>query len=153
VLSLEMVLQLMRKGENVANLILIDSFFNVRKAATDIGLRELDTVIDPIHDRYTPKEADLARLRARISNVLLFKATKLDEKFGGENQREFFEYYARSAYNNLETLIPRTSFSVELFPEDTHFSWVFNAPLVASMSSRIRELVRGSTFPGYLTNL
>jgi N-(5-amino-5-carboxypentanoyl)-L-cysteinyl-D-valine synthase len=138
-----MALQLTRTEENVANLILIDSFFNVSKASTGIGLREVETVFDPINDCYAPKESDLKRLRARTSNVLLFKATKPDEKFEGENQRRFFEYYARSAYNNLETLIPRASFAVELLPDDTHFSWVLNEPLVASMSSRIRQLVQG----------
>lgn len=143
VLSFEMALQLTRTEENVANLILIDSFFNVSKASTGIGLREVETVFDPINDCYAPKESDLKRLRARTSNVLLFKATKPDEKFEGENQRRFFEYYARSAYNNLETLIPRASFAVELLPDDTHFSWVLNEPLVASMSSRIRQLVQG----------
>lgn len=141
VLSLEIALQLTRAGEHVANLLLIDSFFNVSKAATDIGLRDIATVIDPINDRYTPTAADLEQLRACTSTIVLFKAMKLDEQFKGGTQLQFFEYYMRSAYNNLETLIPHESFSVELLPKDTHFSWVFNTSLVAAMSSRIRDLV------------
>ncbi|HEY0601676.1 MAG TPA: amino acid adenylation domain-containing protein, partial [Herpetosiphonaceae bacterium] len=144
VLSLEMAVQLTRAGEHIENLILIDSLFNVKQAAAAIGLRELEAVIDPINERYTPTAADLERLRTHTGTILLFKATQLDATFKGENQREFFEYYAQSPYNNLDTLLPAESLSVESLGEDTHFSWVYNTSLVASISSRIRALVLGS---------
>jgi N-(5-amino-5-carboxypentanoyl)-L-cysteinyl-D-valine synthase len=144
VLSLEMALQLTRTGETISNLIFIDSFFNIKKAVADLGLPGVDTIIDPINYRYVPKKVDLGRLSTYTDNVLLFKATKPNNRFQGENQLRFFDYYTKSTYNNLETLLPPASIVVESLPNDTHFSWVLNAPLVDSMSSRIRELVQGS---------
>ncbi|HEY0735275.1 MAG TPA: thioesterase domain-containing protein, partial [Herpetosiphonaceae bacterium] len=144
VLALELAVQLTRAGDEIANLILIDSLFNVTQAAAALGLRELERVIDPINVRYTPTAADLARVRAQTGTILLFKATELDATFTGEHQREFFAYYAQSPYNNLDTLIPAESLAVESLGAETHFSWVTNPALVAAMSARIRDLVGGA---------
>lgn len=142
VLAFEIALQLARAGERIANLILIDSFFDVRKAASEIGLSSVDTIIDPINDQYSPDADDLARLAARTDRVLLFKATTPSRRALGVEKLRIFEYYASSSYNNLDTLLPAASITVETMADDTHFSWVTNASLVASMSARIHALIR-----------
>jgi N-(5-amino-5-carboxypentanoyl)-L-cysteinyl-D-valine synthase len=142
VLSLEMAVQLTQVGETISNLFFIDSFFNVKKASAEIGLPGVDTILDPINYHYEPNEADLERLHVRTKNSLLFKATKPSETFRGERQRRLFEYYARSSSNNLDSLLPIPSFAVELLAGETHFSWVRNGRLVATIGLRIRTLVR-----------
>lgn len=142
VLALEIALQLARAGEHIANLMLVDSFFNVGKAASDIGLPDVNAVVDPINGRYNPDADDLARLAASTGRVLLFKAAVPSRRTSGVEQTRLFEYYASSPYNNLDTLLPAASITVELMADETHFSWITNASLVASMTARIRELVR-----------
>ncbi|HEY5027564.1 MAG TPA: condensation domain-containing protein, partial [Candidatus Angelobacter sp.] len=144
VLSLEMSLELARAEETISNLILIDPLFNVRKAAADIGQPNVDKVFDPINYRYVPSEADLEQLRIFTENVVLFKAVRPSNEPNGEEERRFFEYYARSPSNNLDTLLSPSTFTVELLKENTHFSWVRDARIVAAISSRIHALMRNS---------
>jgi N-(5-amino-5-carboxypentanoyl)-L-cysteinyl-D-valine synthase len=143
VLSLELALQLTRAGQTISNLFFIDSFFNVKKALADVGLPEFETILDPIHYHYAPNETYLKRLRASTDNVVLFKATKPSDTVQGESQRRLFDYYARSRFNNLDTLLRPPSFAVELLAGDTHFSWVHNEHSVATIGLRIRALVQG----------
>ena len=142
VLSLEISLQLSQAGETIDNLIFVDSLFDVRKATTAIGLSGVDNIIDPINYRYLPETDALRHLHTHTNNILLFKATQPSEKFQGESQRKLFEYYAQSSINNLDTVLPTASISVELLPNDTHFSWVKNATTVTSMTSKIRTLMQ-----------
>jgi N-(5-amino-5-carboxypentanoyl)-L-cysteinyl-D-valine synthase len=144
VLSLEMSLELARMGETISNLVLIDPLFNVRKAGADIGQPDVDKIFDPINYRYVPSEADLEQLRASVENVLLFKAAKPSNEPHGEEERRFFEYYAQSPSNNLETLLPSSAFTVELLKDNTHFSWVRDERMVAAVGSRTYALMRNS---------
>ena len=144
VLALEMALQLTRAGETISNLIFIDPLFNVKKASDDIGLPDIDTILDSINSRYVPNEADLEQLRASAGNVVLFKATKSGDEFHGEKQRRLFDYYAQSPSNNLDTLLPPSIFTVELLEDNTHFSWVRDGRLIAAISSRTQALVQNS---------
>jgi N-(5-amino-5-carboxypentanoyl)-L-cysteinyl-D-valine synthase len=142
VLSLEMSLELARAGETISNLILIDPLFNVRKAAADIGQPNVDKIFDPINFRYGPSHADLEQLRDSTENVVLFKAGKPSNEPQDAEERRFFEYYAQTPSNNLDTLLPSTTFTVELLKDNTHFSWVRDERMVSAISSRVYSLMR-----------
>ena len=139
-----MSLELARAGETISNLILIDPLFNVRKAAADIGQPDVDKIFDPINYRYVPSGADLEQLRAFTENVVLFKASRPSNEPHQEEERKFFEYYAQSPSNNLDTLLPPATFTVEVLKDNTHFSWVRDERMVAAVSSRTHALMRNS---------
>ena len=144
VLALEMALQLIREGEAISSLVLIDPLFNVKKAEAEIGLPNIDTILDPINSRYVPNRTDLEQLGVSTANVVLFKATTSNDGLHGENERLVFDYYAQSPSNNLDTLLPPSIFTVELLENNTHFSWVHDERLVAAISSRTRSLAQKS---------
>ena len=141
VLALEMSLELARAGETISNLILIDPLFNIRKAAADIGQPQVDTIFDPINYHYAPAKADLEKLQAFTKNVVLFKAARTGNELCSEEERSFFEYYAQSSSNNLDTLLPPSAFTVETLSDNTHFSWVRDERVVAAVSSRTHALM------------
>jgi len=144
VLALEISLQLARVSETISNLILIDPLFNVRKAAADIGQPDVDKIFDPINYYYAPSGADLEQLRVSVENMVLFKAARPSKEPPREEERKFFEYYAQSLSNNLDTLLPPSAFSVELLTDNTHFSWVRDERMVAKVSSRTHALILNS---------
>jgi N-(5-amino-5-carboxypentanoyl)-L-cysteinyl-D-valine synthase len=144
VLALEISLQVLRAGESVSSLLLVDSFFNVRKAQADLGLSERENSLDPINHRYQPDEDALNELAEMADDIVLFKATEPVKTQQTAEQSRVFDYYARSSFNNLETLLPAEHFRVESLGKNDHFSWVFDELIVGSMSSRIRAIVGGN---------
>jgi N-(5-amino-5-carboxypentanoyl)-L-cysteinyl-D-valine synthase len=142
VVSLEISLQLLGAGKSVANLLLIDPFLNVRKTANDLGLPEHRNSLDPINYRYRPNERGLRLLAETASTILLFKAIEPIETHESEEQRRVFEYYAKSPFNNLDTLLPTSAFSSEDLGKNSHFSWIADKTLVGHMCSKIAFLVQ-----------
>jgi len=98
--------------------------------------------LDPVHERYRPSSADLSGLSAATKRIKLFKATRSEQQSG--QSRKLFDYYVRTAANNLDTLIPGHSYSVVQLRDETHFSWVSNRDTVASVATQIAALVAGS---------
>ncbi|MGW8884041.1 amino acid adenylation domain-containing protein [Streptomyces sp. NPDC055749] len=139
VLSLEVSLQLTRAGEKIDNLLLIDPYFDVRQASADIGLPEVEDILDPINYHYAPSREDLARLAERTGKLLMFKADELNEIVRDDEQRRLFAYYQRSPYNGLDALLPAESIEVHPLRGETHHSWVRNERLVAGMCERISQ--------------
>ncbi|MEU7056929.1 amino acid adenylation domain-containing protein [Streptomyces sp. NPDC046197] len=137
VLALEVSLQLARAGEKVDNLFLVDSYFGVRQASAAIGLPGVRDILDPINYHYTPGRTDLERLGACIGNLVMFKAGEPNDIVLNDHQRRLFEFYQRSPYNGLDTLLPAESIEVHLLRGETHHSWVRNERLVAGMCERI----------------
>ncbi|MDX3853441.1 non-ribosomal peptide synthetase [Streptomyces sp. AK02-01A] len=137
VLALEVSLRLARAGEKIDNLFLIDSYFNVRQASERIGLSDVEDILDPINYRYVPSQADLERLGARIGNLVLFKADELNDIVRDDQQRRLFEFYQRSSYNGLDTLLPAESIGIHLLRGETHHSWVRNERLVTGVCARV----------------
>lgn len=138
VLALEMALQLAAEGETVANVFFIDSFFNVRKACTELGIPEGTELLDPVHHEYKPSERSLARLRSSPANLVLFKATPGNSEVIESDRQRLFDYYARSHSNNLDTLFEPSSYTVESIGAGTHFSWVHDKVLVGEICAQIR---------------
>ncbi|GAA2998683.1 non-ribosomal peptide synthetase [Streptomyces fulvorobeus] len=139
VLALEVALRLTRAGETIDNLLLIDPYFNVRQASAAIGLPETEDILDPINYHYAPSREDLDRLAARTGKLLMFKADELNEIARDDEQRRLFEYYQRSPYNGLDTLLPARSIEVHPLRGETHHSWVRNDRLVADMCARVSQ--------------
>ncbi|MER6999328.1 amino acid adenylation domain-containing protein [Streptomyces sp. NPDC000410] len=137
VLALEVSLQLARAGEKVDNLLLIDSYFNMRHASAAIGLPGVEDILDPINYHYVPSRADLEGLGAGIGNLLMFKAGEPNEIVRDDQQRRLFDFYQRSPYNGLDTLLPAESIEIHPLRGETHHSWVRNERLVADMCERI----------------
>jgi N-(5-amino-5-carboxypentanoyl)-L-cysteinyl-D-valine synthase len=73
---------------------------------------------------------------------VLFKAGKPSNEPQDAEERRFFEYYAQTPSNNLDTLLPSTTFTVELLKDNTHFSWVRDERMVSAISSRVYSLMR-----------
>jgi N-(5-amino-5-carboxypentanoyl)-L-cysteinyl-D-valine synthase len=142
VLALEMALQLARAGERVDNLVIIDSYFNVRQASSEIGLPDKDDILDPINYYYAPSQADLQCLREHLGNVVMYKAPKLNNIIRSDEQRQLFEFYLQSTpYHNLDTLLPAAAIELESLTEETHHTWVLNRDLVTSISERVAALL------------
>ncbi|MFE7753568.1 amino acid adenylation domain-containing protein [Streptomyces sp. NPDC057429] len=137
VLALEVSLQLSRAGEKVDNLFLIDSYFNMRHASAGIGLPEVEDILDPINYHYQPSQADLERLGAGIGNLVMFKAGEPNEIVRDDQQRRLFDFYQRSPYNGLDTLLPTELIEVHLLRGETHHSWVRNERLVGGICERV----------------
>ena len=141
VLALEIANQLARAGKKVANLLVIDAYFDVPKASADLGLLTEQYLLDPINYCYAPAQTDLDRLAERIGTVVLFKAEQPNEVVSSEVQRILFAYYQDTRCNYLDTLLPLQNIRVEVLRGQTHHSWVRDRTVVTSMCRLIDELM------------
>ncbi|MER7045409.1 amino acid adenylation domain-containing protein [Streptomyces jumonjinensis] len=137
VLSLEVSLQLARAGEKIDNLFLIDPYFDARNSSARIGLPGVEDILDPINYHYTPDQEDLERLRAGLGRLMMFKAGEPNEIVRDEQQARLFEFYLRSPYNGLDSLLPAESIEIHQLSGETHHSWVRNERLVTGICERV----------------
>ncbi|MBB5940459.1 non-ribosomal peptide synthetase [Xanthomonas sp. 3307] len=142
VVSLEMSLQLLREGEAVSNLLMVDSFFNVEKAVDDLCLPKHANSLDPINHRYRPNQKALATLAETADNIVLFKAVEPIADHRSDEQRKVFEYYASSPFNNLDTLLPPSSFTLQTLGDNSHFSWIHEKATVGKVCSTTASLIQ-----------
>nr|BAA08846.1 alpha-aminoadipyl-cysteinyl-valine synthetase [Lysobacter lactamgenus] len=142
VVSLEMSLQLLNDGESVSNLLMVDSFFNVEKTVDDLRLPKHGNSLDPINHRYKPNEQALEALAKSADNIVLFKAIEPIDQHDSDEQRKVFEYYASSPFNNLDTLLPPSAFTLEILGDNSHFSWIHEKTTVDKVCSTTASLVR-----------
>lgn len=143
ILALEVALQLLEKSPKMRpqNLIIIDSYFDVKYASESIGLPHIHDILDPINYYYAPKKDALEKLSNTLSNIVLFKATKVNDIVNKKHQKLLFDFYMKSPYNNLDRLIPPNKIYLIKFMQDTHHSWVKNEQQVLSMSAAISEFI------------
>ncbi|MFC7817452.1 amino acid adenylation domain-containing protein [Streptomyces sp. NPDC057367] len=137
VLALEVSLRLARAGEAVERLFLIDPYFNARHGSAAIGLPEAEDILDPINHYYDPDRADLERFGEQVNDLVLFKAGEPNDVVRDDRQRRLYEFYLRSPYNCLDTLLPAKSIETHVLHDATHHSWVRNERLVSEMCERI----------------
>ncbi|MFD3824174.1 amino acid adenylation domain-containing protein [Streptomyces sp. NPDC058625] len=142
IVALEASAQLARAGEEIDNLFVIDSYFNMRHATAEIGLPGVEDLLDPINYHYTPSREDLDRLDARLGRLVLFTAEEPNEIVRDDQQHRLFEFYRRTPYNALDTLLPAESIEVRPLRGETHHSWVRNERLVTDMCERISASLR-----------
>ena len=131
VLSLEISIQLTKTGDTIDNLIMIDSFFNVKKALDDINIHDTETLLDVINTIYVPCRNGVKDLITNTKNFCLLKAAYADQRESND-ETCLFKYYINSAYNNLDTILPSSLIQVLIF-EDTHFAWVKNKTVVTKI--------------------
>ncbi|KAF9985247.1 hypothetical protein BGZ65_011368 [Modicella reniformis] len=132
VLSMEISRQLVLAGESIATLVLIDSYFAVRQANAAIKSPAEECIIDAINYQYYPTQGDLRRV-VEHTNIVLFKACRVSDIGGSEQQRKLFEYYAGTKYNLLDTVVDRDTIRCIEMHDNTHFSWVKDEIQVAEI--------------------
>lgn len=138
-LSLEISRQLTTQDEpeKVGSLMFIDSYFDVKGATCAIGFEGEEDIIEPIHYRYTPSSADLARVAANTSNIVLFRAQKMNDIYRSEHQRVLYDHYMKSEFNRLDVLVDRGCIRLITLLGDTHFSWVKSEEQLVQMCSAV----------------
>nr|CAA38631.1 delta-(L-alpha-aminoadiphyl)-L-cysteinyl-D-valinesynthetase (ACV synthetase) [Aspergillus nidulans] len=140
-IAMEISRQLVGLGSTIGLLGIIDTYFNVPGATRAIGLGDTE-VLDPIHHISQPEPADFQCLPASTDYIILFKATRVNDKFQSENQRRLYEYYDKTLLNDLDWLLPGAS-NIHLvrLEEDTHFSWATNPRQIAHVCSTIEKFL------------
>ena len=150
ILEFEIGKQLIDKGNIVANIILIDPFFNYKIAISKTQTNALE--INSINYRYLPS------LKSRIldTNILLFKSVQKTEynlicsnnnPEKARNLYKIFKYYAEDTkYNHLddildlETLSKIKKFKIEKLNCD-HFSWLRNKLQIVKICNLIQSVL------------
>jgi N-(5-amino-5-carboxypentanoyl)-L-cysteinyl-D-valine synthase len=144
VVALEIARHLAREEDRVDNLMLIDPFWRLDKAAQDLQLEDISAVIDSINMRYVQRREDFEPLLRTVGRITLFKATVYNEATLEIERQRLFEYYARTSHNHLDTLIPANSIHIRSLGSCDHFSWVQDAALVAEMGRQVSDLLRSN---------
>jgi len=136
VLSFEIVKQLLKKEEKIANLFIVDSIFDYKNAMETIlsDKKQIMSIFkDDINFKYSPmmEENDFNS----VGNIALFKAEKLDKSDGyngfDEVKFKYLEkaskyYVEKTQYNCLDTLLPVNN--INLMHLNTSHGQIFNDP-------------------------
>ncbi|CAM4987599.1 unnamed protein product [Rotaria socialis] len=108
VLSFEIARQLNNAGDPVANILMIDSYFNMSKAYLEIGKMNSVDEVNQINYSYLP-QIDNEAFALNIANmkikIVLFKANLVKEGYLLNDQLELFKYYINTTFNCLDTLV------------------------------------------------
>jgi thioesterase domain-containing protein len=133
VLAFEIARQLIHIGDNVENILIVDSFFNYKKAVieTNTGTTE---ELSNINYKYLPGQ----NIDMDCSNIILFKAIRLADNFD-----KISEYYTKNTiYNNLDTILKNNSKIKIVDVNDDHNSWIDNKFEVIKVSNTILSIFR-----------
>jgi N-(5-amino-5-carboxypentanoyl)-L-cysteinyl-D-valine synthase len=144
VLALEIANQLARQGDAIHSLLFVDTYFDVRRAAVDIGMPTADDLLDPINYGYRPNRADLDRLDRQTRSVVLFKASEPNDIVSSDDQRRLFDHYLRTPCNNLDSLFVVGDIRVAHLRGESHHSWVRNSDAVEAVARIIEEMLEES---------
>jgi N-(5-amino-5-carboxypentanoyl)-L-cysteinyl-D-valine synthase len=144
VLALEVASQLARARERIAQLVLIDAYFDITRAVADSSLATATPLLDPINYRYRPDRATLAPLVEHTGTVVLFKAGEANDVVTSEDQRRLFAHYHHTPYNYLDTLLPEDRIRIEVMAGQTHHSWVRAPDVVETMGRLIAGLLEAT---------
>ena len=121
ILAFEIARQLTEKGNQVDKIVLLDPFFNYKKAVGKTNAH-LDTV-DEINYKYFPM-VNKIKFHTKIT---LFKSSKIvDSKTSKENPSRYkiYKYYAENTQcNHLDDLLECKNFKVKIM-DHTHDSWI-----------------------------
>jgi hypothetical protein len=123
------------QGERVANLFLVDSYCNLRKACDDL---KLGAVVDPLNYNYKPLESRLSAAQKQISNITLYRACQPNEMPNQslESQQVFAHYHAQP-WNYLDTWIDPKCINLVNLDADSHTSWVRHESALVKICSTI----------------
>ncbi len=122
VLSLEIARQLIRGGEKVKNIFMIDSLFNYKMASIQAGIKSKE-LFDNINYKYSPPPLEINN-----SKIYLFKAGKLPEK--KEHPTDLCKilnhYVEETEYNYLDSVLKKKSNFKAKKMNSNHYNWVNN---------------------------
>lgn len=135
VLALEICRQLANSGECINNLLFIDSYLNVTKAARDLNISEDTEVIDKINHKYIPTATDFECMCAKTKNIVLFKAMLLNEMHKTQEQRRLYEYFQTTPFNNLDDLIPSEFIRIIELKRNSHNTWAKDKKEILSIAN------------------
>ncbi|CAF4667770.1 unnamed protein product [Rotaria socialis] len=145
VLSFEISRQLNNGGDEIANLFMIDSCFNLEKAAAEIhGIREMG-IVDEINYSYLPhigNEAFGLNIVNMNVNIVLFKANKLDNDYRSNAELELLKYYTDSAFNYLDTIVNHKYIRVIEMHDESHTSWISNKEQIANICNYLVRVLK-----------
>jgi N-(5-amino-5-carboxypentanoyl)-L-cysteinyl-D-valine synthase len=145
VLSFEISRQLNNAGDEIGNIFMIDSCFNMNKASFEIyGMREMN-LIDEISYSYLPhidNEAFGLNIANLNINIVLFKANKVDNGDWSGGHLELLKYYANSAFNFLDTIVDHKYIRVIEMHDQSHFSWVSNKEQIGNICNYLASILK-----------
>ncbi len=128
VLAFEIMRQLIDNGDVVHNLILLDSYFNLKKVVDKLGIK---TFKNDISYKYSPKQVP----KTLNLKIILFKVTQ-KVNFRETKDTEIHDILKISDYitentthNNLEDFLEDNLIDVVLIDEDSHSSLINNKSL------------------------
>lgn len=134
-LSFEIARQLACMNDRVDNVLILDSFFNLKKAFNEINKTINEELYGNINYIYNPSIHDTEILNK--TNLTLFKANKYDVLDFIEGHQDFYKYYVNSKSNNLETI---TNCNVRLVNFDaTHTNWTTNENELEKIINEIKK--------------
>jgi len=135
VLAFEMCKQLIRSGNEVSHLFMVDPYFNVRDVFKQLNSQdnEIETV-GHLNYKYNPTDS----LDINQVPITLFKATV---KYNNDSNNLFNYYAMNEEYNCLDKIIPKESISVHPIL-DNHFSWVNNDNVVMQIANYINKYMK-----------
>ena len=95
-------------------------------------------ILNEINYFYNPSAKELMKLTT--NNIVLFKATKETNYWENEDEILLVSYYAKTKYNNLDSLIPSRYIDLHEF-QDSHFSWTKNKNTVNEISDIVHSKI------------
>ncbi|CAF3547889.1 unnamed protein product [Rotaria socialis] len=145
VLSFEIARQLNNAGDPVANILMIDSYFNMSKAYLEIGKMNSVDEVNQISYSYLP-QIDNEAFGLNIANmnikIVLFKANLVKEGYLLNDQLEFFKYYINTTFNCLDTLVNHKYIQLFQMYDDSHFSWVSNKEQIVKICNYVASILK-----------
>ncbi|CAF4138703.1 unnamed protein product [Rotaria magnacalcarata] len=145
VLSFEISRQLNNAGDRIANIFMIDSYFNTHKASFEIGIMHEPDIIGEINHSYLPQienEAFGLNTTNMNINIVLFKAKKMNKDEWLRDQLELSQYYVNSTFNCLDTLMNHKCIRVIEMHNESHLSWVSNKEQIVNMCNYLTSVLK-----------
>ncbi|CAM4844553.1 unnamed protein product [Rotaria magnacalcarata] len=145
VLSFEISRQLNNAGDEIGNIFMIDSCFNMNKVAFEIyGKREMD-IIDEINYSYLPN-IDNEPFGLNISNmnikIVLFKANQIHNDDLSSNRLELLKYYTNTAFNCLDTIVAHKYIRLIVMLGQSHTSWISSKEQIVNICNYIASILK-----------
>jgi non-ribosomal peptide synthase protein (TIGR01720 family) len=123
VLAFEIGKQLLNTGDVVKNIILVDSFFNYKKA---ISATNTQSLAQGINYKYSPCLNTTAKMSE--VNIVLFKALQVKKLYNiPAYTSDLFRYYVDNVKcNHWSEILPDKNFKIINMDDDNHFDWIKN---------------------------
>ena len=142
ILAFEIARQLINTGDILGNIVLVDPFFNYKRALkeTNTPLSEID--INNINYKYSP----LVNSKILHKHIVLFKALRIEDinsipvnesNIKSKNIDNIYKYYAKNTVSNhLDDILKNKKFRV-ISMDCSHGAWVNNSLLIIKICNEL----------------